>query len=147
MGNSDTKSNMHIVDAWRERVWAQQDASAIDELFEDDGIAGGLGRKKLAGPPEFRQFHAAICALIDDIRLEIIDYIEQGDKLACLCTFGGTCRKTGNAIKMDGSMYYEFRNGKILHCENHFEFMDFYEQLNLMPSDSFAVALSGQKVA
>ncbi len=42
------------------------------------------------------------------------------------------------------SMYFEFRGDKVLHCENHFEFMDFYEQMGLVPENSFATALGGE---
>jgi predicted ester cyclase len=143
---SELSPQRKIIDEWCERVWAQEDANAIDELFEDDGIVGGLGRENLAGPKEFRQFHTAMCALISDIRLEVVEHIEKDNKVACLCTVSGKYHGKEGRVSANGSMFFEFRNGKILNAENHFEFIDFFEQLGLFPNDSFAKALQGKAI-
>ncbi len=147
MASAAKSQNLQIMDTWCQRVWQEQDASAIAALFEESGTAGGLGRDVLAGPSDFRGFHAAMCELMSDTCLKTGEYMEEGNKVCCLATFSGKCRKTGKDVSIDGSMFFEFANGKILHCANHFEFIDLFEQLGLMPEASFATALSGMRVA
>ncbi len=146
MGDAMMATKISVLEDWCERVWGQQDARAIDEIFEDDGSAKGLSREELTGPAEFRLFHSAICALLSDTSMTVEDYIEQDNKLANICTFRGTCRKTGKKVLMEGSMFAAYRGDKLLSCDNHFEFMALFEQLELLPKNSFATALSGEQV-
>ncbi len=136
-------SNIGIVEEWCARVWGRQEAAAIDELFVPKGTASGIGKAALIGPPEYRAFHAAMCALVADPKLAVRDHIEAGDRLAAVATFSGTCRRTGKRVEAEGSMYFTFADGKIAACENHFEFMELFEQLGLLPEDSFVTAMGG----
>lgn len=147
--------NRMLVEQWCERVWRQRDASAMDELFEQTGTVKGLGRDTRTGPDEMRSFHSAICDLLVDTKMELDTVLEQDGKLACLCTFYGT-RKNGDTqaetqdimqVKTPGAMFFEFSNDKIANCINHFEFLDMFEQLELLPEHSFAKALGGNALA
>jgi len=144
MGKS---TNRQILDRWCARVWGERDEAAIHDLFAGDGSAGGLGREKLAGPDDFVEFHRAICRLMTDTHVEIDSVLEDGAKMFVLATFSGNCAKTGKPISIEGSMSFEFTDTQILHCANHFEFLDMFEQLGLLPVDTFASLLSQQKFA
>ena len=140
-------TNRQILDAWCQRVWAERDESAIHELFANSGSAGGLGRDKLGGPDEFVPFHRAICALLTDTQLEIDSEVEEGNQMYVLATFSGRSSKTGKKVSMEGSMAIEFANGQLLHCANHWEFMHLFEQLELLPKDTFATLLGAGRLA
>lgn len=139
--------NREILDTWCRRVWTERDEGAIHELFSTAGSAGGMGREKLAGPADFVPFHQAICAMVTDTQLRIDHVIEQGDEMFTLATFSGKCAETGTPVEIEGSMSFEFADGQILHCANHFEFMTMFEQLGLLPQDSFGILMSKQKLA
>ena len=49
----------------------EEDTKANDELFVADGKARGLGDNHLIGPKDFKVFHAALCALISDIKITV----------------------------------------------------------------------------
>ncbi len=143
----EKSKNRQILDTWCERVWGERDESAIHELFASDGSAGGLGREKLGGPDDFVPFHQAMCGLVTDTCLRIDHVIEQGDEMFALATFTGKCAETGTRVEMEGSMSFEFADGQILHCANHYEFMTLFEQLGLLPQDSFGMFMAKQKMA
>lgn len=139
--------NRQTIDAWCRRVWGERDERAIFELFAAQGTAGGMGRAKLAGPDEFLLFHRALCGLLTDTSLRIDHALESGDEMCALATFSGRCAATGSAVEIEGSMTITFAGGKLLHCANHFEFMTLFEQLGLLPQDSFGLLMQGQKLA
>ena len=131
-------------DFFRE-VWTEEKAEAIAERFTEGGNANGLGGRPVVGPAEFEQFQAALLKLVSDVHVEIDDHICDGAKCSLVCTVNAICRKTGKPVSMTGSCLMRIEDGKIQHCENHFEFLDLFAQLGLLPEDTFAKALSGQK--
>ncbi|MEO9468643.1 nuclear transport factor 2 family protein [Parasphingorhabdus sp.] len=147
MTDSPKSRNHQLVEQWCERVWRQRDASAMDDLFEPTGTATGLGRETRTGPEQMRGFHSAICDLLADTRMELDTVLEQDGKLACLCTFHGTCKRSGDKVETPGAMFFEFSDDKIVKGVNRFEFMEMFEQLGLLPEHSFAKALGGNVVA
>ena len=131
---------------WFHEVWTNENADAIDAMFISQGQASGLGDRPLIGPNEFRQFHAALLGLLDEIRIEIEDHVCDGNKCAIICTLYAVCRKERTPVKMTGSCFFSIKDEQILQCENHFEFLSLFEQLNLLPESTFARALSGEKL-
>ena len=75
-------------------MWTEEDTKAIDELFVVDGKARGLGENHLIGPKDFKVFHAALCALISDIKITLDKAIEEGDGCrSCAHSRPGTVRR------------------------------------------------------
>ncbi len=143
----EKSANRQILDQWCDRVWRDRDESAIHELFSNHGKAGGMGRKNLAGPNDFVPFHQAMCNLLTNTKLHIDYAVEQGNSMFVLSTFTGNCAATGIPAVIEGSMSVQFEGGKILHCVNHFEFMSLFEQLGLLPENSFEALMAKRKMA
>lgn len=140
-------TNLEVMETWFRRVWAEEDASAIDEMFVPDGIARGLGANHLIGPEGFKQFHSALCALLSDIKITIDKSIESGDWISVICSVAAKNAKTGAPISATGSAMIRIADGKIVEAYNHWDFMGIYEQAGLLPANTFATALGGQKIA
>jgi|GEM_PF-836021 len=138
--------HVRLMEKWFDEVWSKENADAIDEMFSSCGEASGLGERPIVGPAEFREFHSALLRLIRDVSIRIDDHICDGKKCSLVCTVKGTCRKSGNPVEMSGSCFITIEDGKICGCENHFEFIALYEQLGLLPGNTFQKALSGEKI-
>ena len=67
------------IETWFQRVWKEEDAHAIDELFVVDGKARGLGDNTLIGPKDFKIFHATLCNLLSDITITVDKSLEEED--------------------------------------------------------------------
>jgi len=55
-----SEENKQLVRRWFEEVWNKGRAEAIDEMFDEYGIAHGLSEdpaKPITGPRDFRPFH------------------------------------------------------------------------------------------
>lgn len=49
-----------VMTTWFERVWTNEDESAIDEMLVEDTHAKGLGAQSHVGPEEFKIFHRTL---------------------------------------------------------------------------------------
>ncbi len=134
------------IETWFQRVWAEEDKNAIHELFIPEGKAKGMGADTF-GPEEFSQFHTALLALLSDVKIEIDEWFENGDNIALRCTMTAKSRKTPEtSIEMKGACFTKMGDGHLIDAENFFDFMGLFEQLGLMPENSFGKALSGMKI-
>ncbi|MGO1119875.1 ester cyclase [Rhodovibrionaceae bacterium A322] len=135
-----------LIETWFERVWKQEDPSAIDELFIDARVEG-LGAQPHVTPEQFKQFHAAICALATNHDITIDRYHQQGDWVSIICTIRATGRETGQPIAVTGSMWMRIEDNRLAEAYNHIDFLSYWSQLGLLPADSFERALMGQQIA
>jgi len=134
------------MDTWFDRVWNQNDADYIDEGCDIDVTTIGhidLG-KKLNGPAEFKAFHAVFCALVTDIEMRIVKSMEDGDWFSAVYTVTGKSIETGVPFETTGSTYLRMKNGKIAEVHEHFNFLDCFQKIGLLPDDTLEQCLSGR---
>jgi SnoaL-like polyketide cyclase len=136
-----------VMERWFHRVWTEEDTSAIEEMFIPDGEARGLGGNVLIGPRDFKQFHSALCGLLKDIDITIEKSIEQGDWFSCVCTLRARSQQSDDPIEITGSVFIRIVNGKLIEAYNHWDFLNMFGQLELLPRTTFDSALAGQKIA
>ncbi len=140
-------SNLETIETWFRRVWAERDKSTIDEMFIPVGKAHGLGNQTLVGPEDFKPFHTHLCALFDEITITVDKYMEDGDWVAALCTFRAKRPETPSEVSITGSVFMHIRDGIIIEAYNHWDFMGLFEQIDLLPKDTFDVGMAGNKIA
>src|SRR5689334_10889277 len=85
-----------LVERWFEEVWNQKRVAAIDELLAGHSRLHGLGPTSLEGPAAFKPFHAAFVDAFPDIRIQIDELVEEGDKVAV--RFTCTSTHTGHGL-------------------------------------------------
>lgn len=131
---------------WFDRVWTQQDTSAIDEMFVSEGKAHGLGGQPLIGPNEFRLFHSAMLELVDEVHLEVLNVVEDEEWFSYFGVFHATCRRTGKPVSMQGGAMCRMKDGKMTEAYNAWDFLHLFGDLGLAPEDAFERAMAGQPV-
>lgn len=146
-GSINVKPKVQVMETWFDRVWSQEDESAIDELFSPDGQAKGLGDQALMGPEDFKTFHRALCALFGQMKIRFAKVVQEGDWISGTFTLTGVQHETGTPIKITGTAVTRIENGVIREAYNHLDFISMFAQLGLLPEDTMMRALSGQKIA
>ncbi len=140
------KTHLEVIEEWFRRVWREEDASAIDELFIPDGNACGLGSEPLVGPEEFKGFHRLLLCLIKDVNIKVVRHMENDDWISVMAVVNGK-RKDNNApVEMTGQIWLRIVDGTLVEGHNQFDFLKLFEQLGLIPSMSFEQCLQGQKM-
>ena len=135
-----------FLENWLHRVWSEEDTTAIDELFLADGKAKGLGSQPLVGPADFKLFYAALCALLRDINISVDLCVQEGPWVSAVCRFCAQSQTSSEKVDITGSIMVRIEGGMIREGYNHWDFMAMWEQLGLLPNESFETGLMGNKI-
>ncbi len=141
------KSKIQVSEEWFQRVWLEEDADAIFEMFRPGSSASGLGSHPHVGPDEFSHFHSGLLGLVEKVAVTSDLTVEQGDWLSHLVTVTAVCRKTGRMVYMHGQILMKIVDGHIVDARNHLDFMSLFEQLGLLPKKVFENCMSGKVMA
>ena len=138
----EAADNTALVRRWFEEVWNRGREEAIDEMFDEEGVAHGLadeGGAGLRGPAHFRVFHRRFREAFPDVVVSVDDAISEGDRVAARCTVRASHRgdalgfaATERPVEFTGMTFARVRGGKIVEAWNSFDFMAMYQQLGAL---------------
>ncbi len=138
----DAVDNATLVRRWFEEVWNKGRAEAIEEMFDEEGVAYGLageGGAALRGPAHFRVFHQKFREAFPDVEVYVDDVVSEGDRVAARCTVRGRHRgdtlgfaATERPVEFTGMTFARVRDGKIVEAWNNFDFMSMFQQLGAL---------------
>ena len=134
-----SEANKQLVRRWFEEVWNKGRADAIDEMFDENGIAHGLSddpANPLKGPSGFRPFHRTFRQAFPNMIVVVEDMVAEGDKVAARCSVRGKHEgdfmeraATQSPVEFTGITIVRIENGKIAEAWNNFDFMTMYKQI------------------
>ena len=84
-----SEENKQLVRRWFEEVWNNGRVEAIDEMFDENGIAHGLSddpENPIRGPQGFRPFHTVFREAFPNMMIVVEDAVAEGDKVAARCS-------------------------------------------------------------
>ena len=136
--------NVEIVRRWFEGgVWGNPDAEAaeayIDAHYAKDGRAYGLSGSYVTGPPAFKQFRAAMVARFPDIAMEVNHILAEGDEVAV--RFTATMTHGEKTVEFQACAFVEMKDGQITRAWNTVNFLEWFEQIGLVPEGSLPTFL------
>jgi predicted ester cyclase len=123
---------------WFEKVWNQQDESAIDQLAAPDVIAHGLtsGGEHFDGTSPFLKFYRPFVSAFPNLHIAVEDVIAEGDKTVVRIRFTGKhtgdglgIAPTGNNVSVTGLVMMRWRGEKIVEAWNEFDAAGMLQQL------------------
>ena len=137
-----SEENKALVRRWFEEVWNKGRADAIDEMFDEKGIAHGLSddsSKPIIGPRDFRPFHTLFREAFPNMMIVIEDMVTEGDRVAARCSVRGKHEgdflgraATQSPVEFTGITIVRIDNGKIVEAWNNFDFMNMHKQIGLL---------------
>jgi steroid delta-isomerase-like uncharacterized protein len=143
-----SEGNEYVIRRWFEEVWNKGREEAIDELFDEQGVAHGLtdeAGETLRGPSGYRPFFRRLREAFPDIEIVVEDTVSEGDKVAARCTVRGRHRgdalglaATERPVEFTGICIVRVADGKIAEAWNNFDFMAMYQQLGALRLDAGA---------
>lgn len=129
-----------VVRTWFEELWNQGKEDTMDRLFAPDGIAHGLGSgAAMRGPDGYRPFYRAFREAFPDVHVEVLRTVTEGEMVTTHCRVTGTHRgqamgaPTGKSVDFSGMTIVRVRDGKIIEAWNNFDFLSFYQQIDMLP--------------
>ena len=133
-----SEENKALVHRWIKEVWNEGRDQTIDELFDPDSIAEGLGEtdQEVRGPQAFREFYRNMRSLLPDLHLHVEDTLAEGDKVVIRVRLEGThtgsgmgTRGTGHLVKVRGVVILQITGGRIVHGWNAWDQLGFLRQI------------------
>lgn len=142
----ETSDNVSLIRRWFEEVWNRGREEAIDELFDEEGVAHGLADESgspLRGAAGFKPFFRRFREAFPEIEVVVEDTVSEGDKVAARCTVRGRHRgdtlgfkATDSPVEFDGICIVRIAGGKIVEAWNNFDFMSMFQQLGALRLDA-----------
>lgn len=134
-----SEENKQLIRRWFDEVWNNGRADAIEEMFDENGIAYGLSEdpsNPIKGPRDYRPFYEVFRQAFPNMVIVIEDLVAEGDKVAARCSvrakqegeFMGRAA-TQAPVEFTGMTIVRIKNGKIVEAWNNFDFMTMYRQL------------------
>ncbi|WP_197919408.1 ester cyclase [Thiosulfatihalobacter marinus] len=135
-----------ILEEWYRRVWIEADLDAIDQLFSPDTQAQGLLPDLQVGPDDFRELVPMFLDMVEDPTVSLDKVMEDGDWASALYSMRVTNPANGQPVIGSGQLFARFDGDKMVETYNSFDFMSFFEQMRLLPEQSMALCLTGQRI-
>ena len=137
-----SEENKQLIRRWFEEVWNNGRAEAIEEMFDENGIAHGLSddpATPIRGPREFGPFHTLFREAFPNMMIVVEDVVAEGDRVAARCSvrakhegdFMGRAA-TQAPVEFTGITIVRINNGKIVEAWNNFDFMKLHKQVGLI---------------
>ena len=137
-----SEENKQLLRRWFDEVWNKGRADAIEEMFDENGIAHGLSDDPLnpmRGPRDYRPFYKVFREAFPDLQIVIEDMVAEGDKVAARCSVRGKHEgeflgraATQSPVEITGITIVRIANGKIVEAWNNFDFMKLHQQVGLL---------------
>jgi steroid delta-isomerase-like uncharacterized protein len=134
-----SEANKELIRRWFEEVWNKGRAEAIEEMFDENGIAHGLSddpANPIRGPRGYRPFYDRLRQAFPNIMVVVEDTVAEGDKVAARCSVRGKHEgeflgrsPTQAPVEFTGITIVRIDNGKIVEAWNNFDFMTMYKQV------------------
>lgn len=134
-----SEANKALVRRWFEEVWNKGRAEAIEEMFDENGVAHGLSddpANPIKGPQNFLPFYNTFRQAFPNLVVVVEDLVAEGDKVAARCSVRGKHEgdflgheATQAPIEFTGIVIVRIDNGKIVDAWNNFDFMTMYKQV------------------
>jgi steroid delta-isomerase-like uncharacterized protein len=134
-----SEENKQLIRRWFEEVWNKGRAEAIEEMFDENGIAHGLSddpSSPMTGPGGYRPFYTTFREAFPNIMVVIEDMIAEDDKVAARCSVRAKHEgefmgrgATQAPVEFTGMTIVRIHNGKIVEAWNNFDFMTMYKQV------------------
>jgi predicted ester cyclase len=134
--------NELIYQRWIKEVWNDGNEEAIEELFDEDGVAiypyFVKGDEPIRGRDDFKKFYKLARKEFSDIKIEISDMTSDGDVITALCAASAKRydlidedTSVITPIEVSGLCRIKFDNGKIVEIWNN---IDISDQIKTIPS-------------
>ena len=137
-----SEENKQLLRRWFEEVWNKGRADAIEEMFDEYGIAHGLSddpSNPIRGPRDFRPFHTLFREAFPNMEIVVEDLIAEGDKAVARCSVrakheGDFLGRSASQspVEFTGIAIVRIENGKIVEAWNNFDFMTLHKQVGLI---------------
>ena len=141
-------SKADILKQWYVDVWENGNLDVIEDYFLQVAHNSHNSHHHLVpnfgvDTKELREWLSILHSFVTDIKVDVLQTIEQGDWISAMLRITCRQRDTSKQIEVTQQITLRFENGKKAESYPSFDFIRFFEQLEQLPEDTLALLLSG----
>ncbi len=140
-------SHLTLLNDFYKTVWIDGDLASIDRFFQPRTEAHGILADGQVGAEDFKVIVPAFRAMMRDMRVSVDRHVEMDEWLWAHVSLHAVTIVGANPVHAAGMVMMRVENGQVAEAYNSFDFITFFEQIGLLPRDSFALLLSGEAIA
>jgi predicted ester cyclase len=122
-------ANREVTRTALEQVCARGDMTLAPGCYHED-FADHVGRLDYHGLEGVRRSTALYQALFDDLAVEVVDQVAEGDRVASRFVLSGSNR--GRQVRLWGIVISRVRDGRIVEDWSAFDSLELLKQLGLL---------------
>lgn len=139
-------AHLDLLRDWFRQVWIEGDIAAIERFFAPQALAAGLVPGAGLGPADFAAFVPALRQHLRNPEITIRHHAETADTLWALIEVRAEAAQDMTPIRFDGQVMIRLAEGRIVAAHNHFDLVTLFEALGLLPPDTIALCLAGERI-
>lgn len=135
----------HLRD-WFRRVWVDGELAAIPEFFQPGAEAAGLVAGTAVAAGDFAEFVPALRQHLLHPEIALLRHYACEDRLWALVEIRAQSARDLAPIRFDGQVMLRYEGGRIAEACHHFDLVALFEALGLLPRDTIALCLAGERI-
>lgn len=132
-----------LMTTWFQRVWCEEDESAIDELLHPEGKVHGVGPDPLVGRDAFRLFWKDVTKAFGKNHIRVVDAIDQDT--TCYVRCEGDLTFNDKPVRLTGGCMCRVEEGQIVEAWNYWDFVGCMAEMGALCPEAFGRACGGER--
>ncbi|WP_282096825.1 ester cyclase [Epibacterium ulvae] len=124
-------------------VWENGELEKIESYFTPQDHDQYVVEGKKIVPSEIREWVSIIRSFVTDIKVTILQSVEEGDWLALMLRIDCLRVDTRTPVRVHQQIMFRFDGNLKAESYPFFDFLNFFEQLGQLPEDVHALLLAG----
>lgn len=135
----------HLRD-WFLRVWAEGEFAAIPDFFLPGAEADGLIAGTAVAAGDFAVLVPALRQHLLRPEIDIRRHFDCGDHVWAHVEIRARSARDLAPLRFDGQVMLRYQDGRIAEACHHFDLVTLFEALGLLPRDTLALCLAGERI-
>jgi len=125
-----------IVATWMDRVWRQQDESALDDLLSENSVAYGVGEAPVHGRDGWHEAYKMFIGAFMDFDLRVKEQFVSGEQVASRVEGTLVHRASGKRIPLEIMIMGRVVDGQFVEAWNVVNWIPALMELGLVGNDA-----------
>lgn len=135
-----------VIEEFYRAVWETSDTDAIERLLCENATIRGLEELDLMGQRDFVEFHRMIHAQMEEVKVTLLQVVEEGEWVACRLQLSARERDTGRGIDSTAHTMARIVGGRVVEGHNLLDFITIFQQLGRFPARALDHCLLGGRL-
>lgn len=132
-----------ILRRFYQEVWEGGRLDVIERYFHPETPDHILIDDRAVEPHEVREWMEILRSLVTNMKVEFIHTVDEGDWSAALMRVRCDCNRTHKPIEVYQQIMSRQKDGKLIESYPQFDLLRFFEQLDQLPENAYALLMGG----